>query len=395
MSKKNSSKNVPSATDLFGAPTSEESVLAQIRMSPAVTSLYESFAPETQQKIMDFLTGRRGVEITTDGFFRKVLDPTAHRDRMESLLSALLEQKVRIERVETREGTPLTNDGSFVIMDIITSLEDGSMTNVEMQKVGSMFPSERSSCYVSDMIMRQYTKLKADLGNEFRYTVMKPVYLFVLMEISPQIFHSTPSQYIHRRQTSYDTGIALTELEKVNYICLDIFRENGKNKIENELDGWLTFLSRTDPETVCALVGKYPMFADCYREIAEFRKDPREVILMFSEALAIADRNDALDWVDDMHARIAAAQKEVEDLQQVKGTLQKENSALQHEKSTLLQENGTLQKENGTLQKENGTLQKENGTLQKENGTLQKENDSLKAEVARLQEQIRQLEEQS
>ena len=74
---------------------------------------------------------------------------------------------------------------------------------------------------------------------------------------------------------------------------------------------------------------------------------------MFSEALAIADRNDALDWVDDMHARIAAAQKEVEDLQQVKGTLQKENS------------------------------------------TLQKENDSLKAEVARLQEQIRQLKEQS
>ncbi len=360
MSKKNSSKNDPSVTDLFGAPTSEESVLEQIRMSPAVTSLYESFSPETQRKIMDFLIGRRGAEITTDGFFRKILDPTAHRDRMESLLSALLEQKVRIERVETREGTPLTNDGSFVIMDIITSLEDGSMTNVEMQKVGSLFPSERSSCYVSDMIMRQYTKLKADLGYEFRYTAMKPVYLFVLMEISPQIFHSTPSQYIHRRQTSYDTGIALTELEKVNYICLDIFRENGKNKIENELDGWLTFLSRTDPETVCALVGKYPMFADCYREIAEFRKDPREVILMFSEALAIADRNDALDWVDDMHARIAAAQKEVEDLRQVNDLLQQKTNVMQQEKDLL-----------------------------------QQKNDFLTSEVTRLQEQIRQLKEQS
>ena len=74
---------------------------------------------------------------------------------------------------------------------------------------------------------------------------------------------------------------------------------------------------------------------------------------MFSEALAIADRNDALDWVDDMHARIAAAQKEAEDLRQ------------------------------------------ENDLLQQKTNVVQQENDSLKAEVSRLQEQIRQLKELS
>ncbi len=81
---------------------------------------------------------------------------------------------------------------------------------------------------------------------------------------------------------------------------------------------------------------------------------------MFSEALAIADRNDALDWVDDMHARIAAAQKEVEDLRQVNDLLQQKTNVMQQEKDLL-----------------------------------QQKNDFLTSEVTRLQEQIRQLKEQS
>ena len=60
-------------------------------------------------------------------------------------------QKTNILKIRPREGTKLTDTGSFVIMDILVRLSDGSYANVEMQKIGYYFPLARADCYASDI----------------------------------------------------------------------------------------------------------------------------------------------------------------------------------------------------------------------------------------------------
>ena len=86
-------------------------------------------------------------------------------------------------------------------------------------------------------------------------------------------------------------------------MTLDSFRTQAQN-IDNDLDMWLVFLTRDDIESVINLVNRYPEFADIYAEIAELRTDPREVMNMFSEALAIMDRNTERFMVEEMEKKI-------------------------------------------------------------------------------------------
>lgn len=139
------------------------------------------------------------------------------------------------------------------------------------------------------------------------------------------------------------------------YISLDVFKSVVHN-ITNKLDAWLTFLSSDKPEDIINLVSAYPAFIDLYHDIAEFRKDPKELIYMYSEALSILDRNTAFYMIDEK-------QKEIEDLQ-----------ALVAEQTTSLAE-----KENMLMEKENTLTEKENALAEKETTIA-----ALQAEIARL-----------
>lgn len=50
-------------------------------------------------------------------------------------------------------------------------------------------------------------------------------------------------------------------------------------------------MSTDNPADIINLITLYPEFRDLYQEIAEFRKNPKELIYMYSEALAIMDCN--------------------------------------------------------------------------------------------------------
>ena len=41
----------------------------------------------------------------------------------------------------------LSDDTTLVTMDIVILLEDGSICNVEVQKIGCAFPGERATCF--------------------------------------------------------------------------------------------------------------------------------------------------------------------------------------------------------------------------------------------------------
>lgn len=82
-------------------------------------------------------------------------------------------QKINILNVLPREGTKLTDTGSFVIMDILVRLSDGSYANVEMQKIGYYFPLARADCYASDI-------QKTNSDSLFPLQIFIKIFLFAL-----------------------------------------------------------------------------------------------------------------------------------------------------------------------------------------------------------------------
>ena len=50
----------------------------------------------------------------------------------------------------------------LVIMDIIVETVDGSVVNVEVQKIGYNFPGERAACYNADLLLRQYQRIRKE-----------------------------------------------------------------------------------------------------------------------------------------------------------------------------------------------------------------------------------------
>jgi hypothetical protein len=324
----NSFFNPLSRSDVFGTPLTEAEALSSLRKNPLVYQTFLAFDEPYRTELLRFIMGEESLPVTYDSVFQKIFDPYLHPERVEGLLSSILGQPIHIVEILQREGKSLSVDSSLIIMDIVTQLADGSYLDVEMQKVGYAFPGERTSCYASDLILRQYDRLKKLKGRAFSYQDMKPVHIIVLMETSAGVFRAAAPYYMHRRQVSYDSGVNMAELTEIIYISLDTFRNVVQNVTDNPLHAWLTFLSATNPRTILELIGKYPDFLPMYQEIAAFRTNPEELITMFSEALAIMDRNTERYMVEEAH-------KEIEELNAEKDRMNAENAKLSDENADL------------------------------------------------------------
>lgn len=326
-------RNNYTLVDILGEPLTRQEALSFIQQNTDEEDfqLFQQFDNLYRDKLLRFIMGKNGLAITYDKVFRQVMMPCDSSERLEHLLSSLLGEPLAIEQILPREGNLLYEEGSFIVADIIVRLENGSIINVEIQKIGYNFPGERGSCYTADMIMRQYN-YQRNSNISFSYNLMKPVYLIVFMEESPALFHTT-TQYVHKKVSHFDTGIPLKLLDNITYISLDTFRELSQN-IKTEQDAWLKFLTEDDPDEIVSFVNQYPEFLPLYQDLIKFRQNPKEMIYMFSEALRQMDKNMERYMVEEM-------KKEVEDLEisiQEKETLLKEKDALIEEKDNLIKE---------------------------------------------------------
>ena len=314
--------------DALGKEVTKEQALFSLQTDSDAYQKYLSFPPSVQEDILGFIAGQHGLKITYDSFFQTILSPYMHPKRVESLLSAIFDEEVHIKDILPREGNRMIEDGSLIIMDILVQLSNGSYINVEMQKYGYLFPGERSDCYVADFIMRQYNKLKNEKKKKFSYKDMKPFHIIVLMSNSSSAFLDVAPAYIHNEQTSYDSGAKVTSLSHIKYISLDTFH-NEVHNISNKLDAWLTFLSLDKSEDIVSLINSYPEFMELYQEIAALRTKPKELISMYSEALAIADKNTVKLMIDDMKEQVTNLTAEVAEKDAENKALRKQIEELQ------------------------------------------------------------------
>ena len=270
-----------------------------------------------------------------DFISKEILNPEVVPERVDELLSLLLGQEVHVKDVLPNDGTRIADESALVIMDIVVELQDKSIVNLEVQKIGYKFPGARSACYSADLLMRQYKKVRSKRKKKFNYNDIKDVYTIVLFEQSPEAFHEFPDDYLHQFHQCSNTGLKLNLLQKYLFVPLDIFLDSLQYKdikIQNRLDAWLAFLGSDDPEIIIDIIEQYPDFKEMYQQVYDICRNIEEVMGMFSKELLEMDRNTVELMIDEMQDEIKQ-QKEV--IEQNKEVIRESKEVIQQKDSEL------------------------------------------------------------
>lgn len=295
----------PKLSAYFPMLKTREQVLSKIRSSDVLQKLFDSWTPEQQTEFLDFTTGVRGAKMLYDFMFKEILNPETVPERMEDLLSCLLGQKLKILRVLPNDSTRIADEASLLITDIVVELADGSIANVEVQKIGYAFPGERSACYSADLLLRQYKRVRGQKKKKFSYKDIKDVFTIVLFEKSPAEFQLYPDVYLHYFRQKSNSGLNLKLLQKYLFIPLDIFRKIQQNKgIESKLEAWLAFLSLDEPDDILRILKAYPEFKPLYGHVYDMCQNMEKIMGLFSKELQELDRNTVQYMIDEMQEEI-------------------------------------------------------------------------------------------
>ena len=149
----------------------------------------------------------------------------------------------------------------------------------------------------------------------------------------------------------FDTGLKLELLQEYCLIALDVFRKFPYPKNRNEQTAWLSLLATEEMKDAEALVLEYPWLEEIYEEIAMLRKNPEEVLGMFSEALRILDRNTIKYMVEEM-------QKTIDEQKTVIG---EKDLAIEERESELEEKASIINKQNEEIESLRKQLEKLSG----------------------------------
>lgn len=329
----------------------------------------------------DFLKGRRSLPLLYDPFFKKIFNPVERRDRLSELVSCLLGQKVTVLEVFPNEDSQFL--GVMIIMDMVVLMADGSIANIEIQKISYDFPAERISCYSADLVLRQYKMITGKGEHQMNgsskpsYKDMRKVHTIILFEDSNKSLISDMDKalYFHVGKTKFNTGIKIELLQDFVLVSLDTFKKyrysdikEGRTEItdydydssqynnalvsEKMKRDRLKFLSlfvAETPQEIDRLIEIFPDLESVCRDINEYLERPGEVLSMFSEALRILDRNTAELMVDRMKDEIVDLQEQNDELTGRIDELEEQTYGLKAEKEELIVHTDKLEAENNAL----------------------------------------------
>ena len=206
-------------------------VMEEIGKKDSLRVMFASWTEEQQEEFLDWCTGVRGIRMLYDGFFKEIMNPESTPERLDELLSLLLGFPVRIRMVLPNDSTRLADECSLLVTDLVVELKDGSLANVEVQKIGYMFPGQRSACYSSDMLLRQYKRVRSKRRKKFSYRDVKPVYTIVLFETSTKEFHEFPHVYVHRFGRDRTRGLRQSCCRNIFLSLLTFLRKHSRIKM--------------------------------------------------------------------------------------------------------------------------------------------------------------------
>ncbi len=377
---------------------SREEILQRIYTNPRMQQLFESWTVLQQKEFLDFCSGARGIKVLYDSFFKEVMNPEYDPARLESFLTALLNRKVRIKEVLPNDSTRLSDESSLLITDIIVELEDGSLANIEVQKIGYAFPGARCACYSSDMLLRQYKRVRQRsidpvTGRDtFSYRNISKVYLIVLYEKSPDELKKCPDHWIHRSKVSFDSGLSMDLLQDYIFISLDIFRSKMHNKkVTTLLEAWMIFLSIDDPDEIIQLITSFPQFKPMYETLYQMCRNVENIMGFFSEELREMDRNTVRYMIDELQKEVDVQNATIAEntaviaemnaaIAEKESLIAEKDSALAEKDSALAEKDSALAEKDSALAEKDSALAEKDSLLSKSAATIA----ALQAELSRL-----------
>ena len=370
-------------------------VLSELRENTKLWKTFCEWEGKYQQEYLDICTGVKGVKLLYDTYFKAVMNPDTRPERLNDFLSEILGKKVKILKVLPNESARIAAESSLLVMDIVVQFEDGSIANVEVQKFGYLFPGERSACYSADMLLRQYKRVRRELGKKFHYRDIKKVYTIVLFEKSNSVFKSFSKDiYIHRFQQQSDSGIELNLLQEYTFICLDIFDNiihNEGRKIDGRLEEWLVFLKEDDPDMIIKLLEQNSEFRDIYEEIYNICRNSERMMGMFSKELEILDRNTVKLMIDELDEALGEEREKVKAIKQERETLKAEMQEAKAEKESLEAEMQEAKAEKESLEAEMQEAKAEKESLKAEMEAERKRAEEAEKELIRLRAELEKL----
>ena len=343
--------------DYFPMLKTKSEIIDTIKRSNHLTSVFYSWSENARNEFIDFCSGQKGIKILYDSFFKEVFNPEYAPERLNSLLSVIIGTKVKIIQVLPPDSTRMGDETSLVTMDIVVELADKSIVNVEMQKIGYLFPGQRSACYSSDLLLRQYKRVREEIDihlepQNFAYNMIKPVYTIVFFENSPAPFQSYPNDYIHFFSQKSNTGLSIELLQKYIFIPLDIFKSISHN-IDSELCAWLTFLSSDDPKDILSLIEKYPEFKPLYDTLFSLCQNIDGVMQMFSKELYELDKNTEKLMVDEFRRQVKELEALVAEKQSV---LAEKDSVIAEKDSVIAEKDSALAEKDSALAEKDSVI---------------------------------------
>ena len=370
---------------------SREEILQRIYTNPRMQQLFESWTVLQQKEFLDFCSGARGIKVLYDSFFKEVMNPEYDPARLESFLTALLNRKVRIKEVLPNDSTRLSDESSLLITDIIVELEDGSLANIEVQKIGYAFPGARCACYSSDMLLRQYKRVRQRsidpvTGRDtFSYRNISKVYLIVLYEKSPDELKKCPDHWIHRSKVSFDSGLSMDLLQDYIFISLDIFRSKMHNKkVTTLLEAWMIFLSIDDPDEIIRLITSFPQFKPMYETLYQMCRNVENIMGFFSEELREMDRNTVRYMIDELQKEVDVQNATIAEnaavIAEMNAAIAEKESLIAEKDSALAEKDSALAEKDSALAEKDSALAEKDSLLSKSAATIA----ALQAELSRL-----------
>ena len=361
----------------------KEEVLRRVSANAGMEAAYQGMPGKWQERFLNFCTGKGGLPITYDPFFKKIFDPEIHPERLSRLLSLVLGKELKVHRALPNEGTRILDEGSLVIMDIVVEMGDGSIADVEIQKIPYLFPGERAACYSADLLMRQYLRVKGERGKKFSYRDIKKVYTVVLLEKSSEDFRTVPEAWIHKSRQKSDTGIELELLQEYVFIALDMFRKVSNNKrTGSELEAWMQMLSSGNPAVHAQIADKSLIFKGIYEEIEAFRQDIGGVLNMFSDALRILDRNTVQLMIDEMKEELEGTKEELEgtreELEGAKEELEGTREELEEAKGKVEELAGQIGEQADQIKRQFSEMEEQAKALEEKQDELEKKDNRIK-----------------
>ena len=377
---------------------SREEILQLIYTNPRMQQLFESWTVLQQKEFLDFCSGARGIKVLYDSFFKEVMNPEYDPARLESFLTALLNRKVRIKEVLPNDSTRLSDESSLLITDIIVELEDGSLANIEVQKIGYAFPGARCACYSSDMLLRQYKRVRQRsvdpiTGRDtFSYRNISKVYLIVLYEKSPDELKKCPDHWIHRSKVSFDSRLSMDLLQDYIFISLDIFRSKMHNKkVTTLLEAWMIFLSIDDPDEIIRLITSFPQFKPMYETLYQMCRNVENIMGFFSEELREMDRNTVRYMIDELQKEVDVQNATIAEnaaviaennavIAEMNAAIAEKESLLAEKESLIAEKDSALAEKDSALAEKDSALAEKDSLLSKSAATIA----ALQAELSRL-----------